>query len=158
DWYNRLLTNENWKGLPEEAKDAVVGYIGARGAIIAYTKAISGTGRLTESQLQTELKNLPDPTVPADIREKQFDRFQRNIDQASSGLPKIEGIEAPSDIRLRIEGEANASKKAKQDAADSATGQYSDPKRSHTVGQLLSFNGKEMTVTKVYKDGSFDMQ
>ena len=158
DWFNRLLTNENWRNLPEEAKDAVVGYIGARGAIIAYTKAISGTGRLTESQLQTELKNLPDPSIPADIREKQFDRFQRNLDQASSGLPKIEGVESPSNIRSRIEGEANASKKAKQDAADSATGQFTDPNRSHKVGQLLIFKGKEMTVSKVYKDGSFDME
>jgi len=61
-------------------------FIGARGAIIAYAKAISGTGRLTESQLKTETANLPDPTVPSDVREMQFNRFQRNIDQVCERL------------------------------------------------------------------------
>src|SRR5262249_17756826 len=89
--------------LPEDAKDAVVGYIGSRGSIIVYTKAISGTGRLTESQLQTEMQNLPRPSDPQDVAERKFARFQRNIDQAASGLPKIPGIDTPAEIRAKTE-------------------------------------------------------
>src|SRR5262249_8209468 len=36
DWMNKLLTEENWRMLPPAAQDAVIGYIGARGAVIAY--------------------------------------------------------------------------------------------------------------------------
>lgn len=103
DWYNQLRDNQKFNDLPEDAKDAVVGYIGARGSIIAYTKAISGTGRLTETQLQTEMQNLPKPTDPQDVAEKKFARFQRNIDQAASGLPKIPGIDSPAEIRAKTE-------------------------------------------------------
>ena len=103
DWYNQLRDNQKFNDLPEDAKDAVVGYIGARGSIIAYTKAISGTGRLTESQLQTEMQNLPKPTDPQDVSERKFARFQRNIDQAASGLPKIPGVDTPSEIRAKTE-------------------------------------------------------
>lgn len=103
DWYNQLRDNQKFNDLPEDAKDALVGYIGARGSIIAYTKAISGTGRLTETQLQTEMQNLPKPTDPQDVAEKKFARFQRNIDQAASGLPKIPGIDTPAEIRAKTE-------------------------------------------------------
>lgn len=128
--------------------------------------AISGTGRLTEQQLETETKNLPDPTVPSDVREKMFDRFQRNIDQAASGIPKIPGIELPSDIRARIEGEMN--KKARieteidmrQKTAAEGKGQFSDPQREHPQGSSFLFKptNKFMRVTKVYPDKSFDAE
>lgn len=126
DWANKLATNDAWEELPPDAKDAVAGYIGARGAIIAYTKAISGSGRLTEQQLETETKNLPDPTVPSDVREKMFDRFQRNIDQAASNIPKIPGVEHPSDIRARVEGQAVKAYSAAQ-AAKGAARQQTKP-------------------------------
>ncbi len=35
DWLNNLLTNENWRMLPDKAKDAVVSYIAARPAAIS---------------------------------------------------------------------------------------------------------------------------
>ena len=151
--------------MPEAAKDAVVGFIGARWAIIAYTKAISGTGRLTESQLQTEMKNLPDPTVPGDIREKQFDRFQRNLDQAASGLPKIPGVEHPADIRARVEKELGGKadielkQRREQEKANTGTGQFTDPdpKKSHKEGEEVIFKGRWRKITKIYPDGSFDM-
>src|SRR5439155_12738636 len=72
DWYNKLLTSENWKMLPEAAKDSVVNYIAARPAAISLLRAINPGVRLTESQIATELKNIPDPTTPSDIRDKQF--------------------------------------------------------------------------------------
>jgi len=123
DWANELAKNDSWQSLPQDAKEAVASYIGARGAIIAYAKAISGTGRLTESQLKTETSNLPDPATPSDVREMQFNRFQRNIDQVASGLPKLPGVDTPAAIRARIEGQAGAENatRARMAAANQAT-------------------------------------
>src|SRR5260370_1237873 len=105
DWLNKLLTSENWRALPKTAQDAVIGYIGARGAVIAYQKAVSGSGRANKEQLELELQNIPNPLLPEDVREAQFDRFQQNIDQTGAGLPKMVGIERPKEIQQRIEAE-----------------------------------------------------
>jgi len=105
DWLNKLLTSENWRALPKTAQDAVIGYIGARGAVIAYQKAVSGSGRANKEQLELELQNIPNPLLPKDVREAQFDRFQQNIDQTGAGLPKMVGIERPKEIQQRIEAE-----------------------------------------------------
>ena len=105
DWLNKLLTSENWRTLPKTAQDAVIGFIGARGAVIAYQKAVSGSGRANKEQLELELQNIPNPLLPTDVRERQFDRFQQNIDQTGAGLPKMVGIERPKEIQQRIEAE-----------------------------------------------------
>src|SRR5438034_3171457 len=105
DWLNKLLTSENWRTLPKTAQDAVIGFIGARGAVIAYQKAVSGSGRANKEQLELELQNIPNPLLPKDVREAQFDRFQQNIDQTGAGLPKMVGIERPKEIQQRIEAE-----------------------------------------------------
>ena len=39
------------------------------------------------------------------MREKQFERFQANIDQTGAGLPKMIGVDRPQEIRQRIEAE-----------------------------------------------------
>ncbi len=135
DWYNQLRDNQKFNDLPEDAKDAVVGYIGARGSIIAYTKAISGTARLTESQLQTEMQNLPKPSDPQDVAEKKFARFQRNIDQAASGLPKLPGIDTPAEIRAKTEVNKPA-------ATQPPTTQPTAPKGMHD--RLVRFLNQKM--------------
>lgn len=152
NWLSTLSDSSYWKQLSPAAQDAMVGYIGARGSIIAYAKSISGTGRLTESQLQTELKNLPNPTVPSNVREAQFDRFQRNIDQASSGLPVLPGVDRPADIRNRIENAPRPQPAGPQ-------GQFASPGGMPlTPGQqVIGQDRKLHTVAKVYGDGSYDV-
>src|SRR5947208_15099636 len=105
DWLNKLLTSEHWRTLPKTAQDAVIGYIGARGAVIAYQKAVSGSGRANKEQLELELQNIPNPLLPKDVREAQFDRFQQNIVQTGAGVPKMVGDERPKEIHKRIDGE-----------------------------------------------------
>lgn len=112
DWAQKLYNSDQWDHLSPQAKDAVIGYIGSRGAVIAYQKAVSGSGRSNKEQLELELQNIPSPLEPDDIREKKFDRFQQNIDQTGAGLPKMVGIERPSEIKTRIEKEAAANKGA----------------------------------------------
>jgi len=105
DWFNKLADTENWNALSKSQQDAVVGYLGARGAVTAYQKAVSGSGRANKEQLELELQNIPTPLLPKDVRESQFDRFQQNIDQTGAGLPKMVGIERPKEIQQRIEAE-----------------------------------------------------
>jgi len=105
DWANKLTNSNVWSHLSSEERDAVVGYLGARGAVIAYQKAVSGSGRANKEQLELELQNIPDPTLPRSVRDAQFDRFQQNIDQTGAGLPKMVGVERPKEIKQRIEAE-----------------------------------------------------
>ncbi len=103
DWLNKLLTSENWAQVPERAQDAVASFIGTRGAVIAYQKAVSGSGRSNKEQLELELQNIPNPLLPPNVRAKQLERFQENIDQAGLGLPKLVGVPSPQEIRSKIE-------------------------------------------------------
>lgn len=103
DWLNKLLTSENWQQLNPKAQDAVAAYIGTRGAVIAYQKAVSGSGRSNKEQLEIELQNIPNPILPVNVRNMQLSRFQENIDQAGTGLPKLVGVPSPQDIRSKIE-------------------------------------------------------
>jgi hypothetical protein len=160
DWLNELYRSNGWQNMPETAKDAVVNYLAARPAAISLLRAINPGVRLTESQIATELRNIPDPTTPSDIRDKQFARLDRNIDQASKTLVKVPGVDMPNEIRDRLgtqQGAADAVK-AKQNAA--ATGQYSNAKGyAMKEGQEAYANGRYIgTVSKVYGDGSYDVQ
>lgn len=105
DWMQKLYTSNQWTFLSSEAQDAIIGYVGARGAVIAYQKAVSGSGRANKEQLELELQNIPTPLDPSNVREKKFDRFQANIDQTGAGLPKMIGVDRPVEIRQRIEAE-----------------------------------------------------
>jgi hypothetical protein len=160
DWLNELYRSKGWQDMPETAKDAVVNYLAARPAAISLLRAINPGVRLTESQIATELRNIPDPTTPSDIRDKQFARLDRNIDQASKTLVKIPGVDMPNEIRDRLETQQGAADavKAKQNAA--ATGQYRNA-RGYAMkeGQDAYANGKYIgTVSKVYGDGSYDVE
>jgi hypothetical protein len=79
DWANKLYQSKGWTDMPESAKDAVVNYLAARPAAISLLRAINPGVRLTESQIETELKNIPSPTDPSDIREKQFARLTSGL-------------------------------------------------------------------------------
>jgi hypothetical protein len=105
DFINKMYTSQTWKKLSPEAQDAVIGYVGSRGAVIAYQKAVSGSGRANKEQLELELQNIPTPLEPANVREKKFDRFQANIDQTGAGIPKLVGVDRPLEIRQKIEAE-----------------------------------------------------
>lgn len=165
DWANQLYQSKGWQDLPESAKDAVVNYIAARPAAISLLRAINPGVRLTESQIETELKNIPSPGTPSDIRDKQFARLDRNIEQASKTLVRIPGVDLPSDIRSHIEAQSGAENAtrarvaaANQETSSRTAGQYK-PKfggfTQNAVGQRTS-DGKK--VTKVYPDGSYDAE
>jgi hypothetical protein len=162
DWANELMKNNLWTNLSPDAQEAVVGYLAARPAAISMLRAINPGVRLTESQIKTELQNIPDPTVPSNVREGMFNRLQRNLDQAATTIPQIPGVDRPSDIRARVEGQltnqALAQKQAAQNATNNASGEFTDAKMEHPQGSVFLFNNKWMRVSKVYPDKSFDAE
>lgn len=105
DWMNALTKENLWQKLPPDAQEAVIGYLATRPAAISMLRAINPGVRLNESQIKVEMANIPDPTLPGDVREKMFDRIQRNLDQAASTIPVIPGTDRPSDIRARVESQ-----------------------------------------------------
>jgi hypothetical protein len=109
----------------------------------------------------------------------QFQRFQRNIDQVAGGLPKLPGVDSPAAIRARVEGQP-----AQKYTLLNRTGEQSEvstlPNRTGQQakavplgsGDYRNASGKKMqvgdeayvnkryvgTVSKVYQDGSYDVQ
>ena len=155
---NEMLKAAGITDMSPEAQDVLFGYLRAKGSIIAFQKALTQVGRTSKEALEIEMNNLPSPIMRTDAARKQLEAFQENIDTASQGLTKVPWLESPKDVRARIEGQGQAQAKAKQDIANKATGRYTDPQKSHTVGQEVIFKGKQMTITKIYRDGSFDME
>jgi phage terminase small subunit len=156
DWANELYKSKGWTDMPESAKDAVVNYIAARPAAISLLRAINPGVRLTESQIATELKNIPDPTTPSDIRERQFQRLDCNIDQASKTLVRIPGVDLPSDIRDRLQEQATqaqsaAAANASRNAAANAAGEKT--KKRHEIfarEYAVDLNGKRAAIAAGY--------
>jgi len=155
---NEMLKAAGITDMSPEAQDVLFGYLRAKGSIVAFQKALTQVGRTSKEALEIEMNNLPSPVMGTTAAGKQLEAFQENIDTASQGLTKVPWLESPKDVRARIEGQGQAQAKAKQDAANKATGQYTDPQKSHKVGQEVIFKGKQMTITKIYRDGSFDME
>src|SRR5436309_3811404 len=149
---NEMLKAAGITDMSPEAQDVLFGYLRAKGSIVAFQKALTQVGRTSKEALEIEMNNLPSPIMGTDAARKQLEAFQENIDTASQGLTKVPWLEHPKDVRARIEGQGQAQAKAKQDAAIKATGQYTDPQKSHKVGQEVIFKGKLMTITKIYRD------
>lgn len=94
-----------WNKLTTEERNIVIGYLRSRGSIIAYNKAISGSGRANKEQLEVEMMNLPSPDVGATVANPQLDSFQENINVASQGFPgNLPGMKTPATVRREIEG------------------------------------------------------
>lgn len=95
-----------WSKLGPEATELVTGYLRAKGAIPAYQRALTGTGRTSQAAMEIEMANLPEPTVGYTKASSQLKAFQENIDVASKGLTKFPWLDSPQDIRKNIEGTA----------------------------------------------------
>jgi hypothetical protein len=93
-----------WSKLSPEATELVTGYLRAKGAIPAYQRALTGTGRTSQAAMEIEMANLPEPTVGYTKASSQLKAFQENIDTASKGLTRFPWLPAPQEVRQSIEG------------------------------------------------------
>lgn len=92
-----------WNKLDEGEKKLMIGYLRAKGAIIAYNRALTGSARANKESLMIEMANLPTPDVGAKVGIPQLDSFQENIDQAAQGLPvNLPGMKTPKEVRTQV--------------------------------------------------------
>lgn len=93
-----------WNKLTAPEQNAVTQYLRAKGAVVAYQRALTNQGRTNPEALMIELDTIPEPYVGATVALPRFDSFQANIDQVSQRLPtNLPGIPSPKSIRDRIE-------------------------------------------------------
>lgn len=115
----------SWNALTDKEKDAVIGYLRAKTAVITYMRAINKAGRTTDAQLALESKNIPLPFVGSTVANKQMDSWQENIDAAGRGLPaNLPGMMAPKYYKQQLERERPA---AEAPAAPAAKGNQWNP-------------------------------
>jgi hypothetical protein len=97
---------KSWNTLTDKEQDALIGYIRAKSAVIAYQKALTNSARFTERQLNLEMANIPVPFMGATLGDKQMNAWQENIDAAARGLPvNLPGQMAPKYYRQQLERE-----------------------------------------------------
>lgn len=100
-----------WKELDKTERAIMIGYLRAKGAMIAYNRVISGSARTNKEALAVEWNNLPLPYVGGDVANDQMRAMQENIDQVSLGFPtNLPGMKLPE--RVREETERPAEKPA----------------------------------------------
>ena len=100
---------DQWNTLSKQEREVVIGYLRAKGSVIAYQKALSGIGRTNKEQLDIEMANLPLPMVGATVADQQMEAWQENVDRAADGFPRnLPGIKHPSDLRRELEGGGGA--------------------------------------------------
>jgi len=94
-----------WKELTPTERNLMIGFLRAQGAIIAYNRVISGSGRSNEKQLEIEEKNLPTPDVGGTVGSSLLDSFQENIGVLGTKFPKnLPGL--TKNVRQEIEKNA----------------------------------------------------
>jgi hypothetical protein len=105
DWFNKITNSAVWGELSGPEQDAVIAYYRAKGAIPAFVKAVTGSGRANKETMDIEMANMPDPTLPKQAAQKQLDAFQENVGQRSKSIPKLAGVESQREIKQRIDDE-----------------------------------------------------
>jgi hypothetical protein len=100
-----------WNQLNPQEKDALIGYLRAKGAMIAYNRVVSGSARTNKEALEVEWANLPSPDVGATAADKQMDAMQQNLDQVNQGYPtNLPGMKVPEQVRENVQGGAGGHK------------------------------------------------
>ena len=94
-----------WNKLTPPEQNAVTQYLRAKGAVVAYQRALTNQGRTNPEALMIELDTIPEPYVGATVALPRFDSFQSNIDQVSQRLPSnLPGVASVKSIRDKTEG------------------------------------------------------
>src|SRR5207244_2271860 len=79
--------NKAYNGLSPQAKALADSYIRLRGAIPAYVKVLTNTGRSNKEQLDLELQNIQLPYYNSQDISNRLERFQGNLDVQKNGFP-----------------------------------------------------------------------
>jgi len=120
-----LSVASSWNKLDEKEREALIGYIRAKTAVIAYQRALTNSGRFTEKQLQLEMGNIPLPFVGSTVADAQLGSWQENIDAAARGMPtNLPGMMHPKFYRQQLEREAPTKAEGAAAGAPAAKGRW----------------------------------
>jgi hypothetical protein len=98
---------KSWNELNPQERAIMIGYLRAKGAMIAYNKVVSGSAKTNKEALEVEWANLPQPYVGATVANDQMRAMQENLDQVNEGYPtNLPGMHVPENIREQTEGKA----------------------------------------------------
>lgn len=94
-----------WNELNPEERQIMLGYLRAKGAMIAYNRVVSGSARSNKEALEVEWANLPQPYVGATVANDQMKAMQENLDQVNMGYPtNLPAMKTPEEVREKTEG------------------------------------------------------
>jgi hypothetical protein len=94
-----------WNDLTPQERDAMIGYLRSKGAMIAYNRVVSGSARTNKEALEVEWNNLPLPYVGATVADPQMRAMQENLDQVNMGFPtNLPGMRTPEEVQRTTEG------------------------------------------------------
>jgi hypothetical protein len=80
--------NAAYNNLSGQGKALADSYIRLRGAIPAYVKVLTNTGRSNKEQLDLELQNIQLPYYNSQDISNRLERFQGNLDVQKQGFPR----------------------------------------------------------------------
>jgi hypothetical protein len=151
-----------WNELSPDKQDAVIGYLRMKNTGLLAQKVLTGMGRASKEALDIELANMPAPNEGATVGNKKLDAWQENLDQINSRSVKLPWMEQPSDVKARIEGQAvnqyNQKQAAKPQGQYRGTPSQDTGKKAYEPGMTLLIRGVSRRVSRVYSDGTFDVQ
>lgn len=104
DMMQRGEIAKSWGELNADERAIMIGYLRAKGAMIAYNKVASGSARSNKEALEVEWQNLPAPYLGATIANDQMRAMQENLDQLSGGFPtNLPGMKLPGKVQQETE-------------------------------------------------------
>ena len=143
DRLNAALDKENIKGLSDDAIKTLAAYYNARESLVGYNRVLSGSARGGEKQMELSLDTLPNPgTADARYAKESINQFKQNLQIVGQGIPIIPGVARPEQWQ--------------QAHPLNQTQPAANPVGALKIGQPATVRGKQMTVTAVHPDGSFD--
>lgn len=93
-----------WQELDDKEKKLMVGYLRAKGAMIAYNRVIAGSARQNKEALAVDWQNLPTPDMGAAVAMPLMDAVQENLDQVEAGFPtNLPGLKDPFTTKREVQ-------------------------------------------------------
>ncbi len=147
DRVNAALDKENTAGLSDAAREQLVAYRNMREAMIGYKTVLSGSARGSDKQLDILETLVPNPAITDQkFSQESLDKFRGNLGVVTQGMPRIPGVQHPSEWEKGNQGEqpaANARPAVPSSgwpAGATHTGVGSKDKKLH----YLSGDGKDL--------------
>jgi hypothetical protein len=153
---------KDWNALSPDKQDALMGALRMKNSALLFQKVATGMGRASKEAMDIEISNMPSPVEGATVGNKKLQSFQENIDQMAARSVKLPWMDQPQDVKARIESQATTDYNKRQ--AAKPQGQFrgfpseDTGKKAYEPGMTILVRGVPRRVSKVYPDGSFDVQ